>query len=216
MSDHVDINHVYNILGLKADASVDEVKQAYRQMAKTWHPDCFLEPQQKLEAEEKIKEINQAYARLKSYQPDETNKSGSTSTKIDFTPSNAESFYKLGMEKAQRGKYSEAIEDFSKAIRLNPNYFEAYKYRGLACSKLGYENRAKSDLKNARELELKQKKAAPKPTSPPTPPPKPTSPPPPPKPTSPPPPPPKPTPPPESQSQLPSWKCVHTDRKSVV
>lgn len=74
MSDHVDINHVYNILGLKADASVDEVKQAYRQMAKTWHPDCFLEPQQKLEAEEKIKEINQAYARLKSYQPDETNK----------------------------------------------------------------------------------------------------------------------------------------------
>jgi curved DNA-binding protein CbpA len=66
MSDRVDINHVYNILGLKPDASVDEVKQAYRQMAKTWHPDCFLEPQQKLEAEEKIKEINQAYARVLS------------------------------------------------------------------------------------------------------------------------------------------------------
>ncbi|WP_243458375.1 tetratricopeptide repeat protein [Nostoc sp. UIC 10630] len=117
-----DINHVYNILGLKPGASVDEVKQAYRQMAKTWHPDCFIEPQQKLEAEEKIKEINQAYARLKSYQPDETNQSASTSIKIDFTPSNAESFYKLGMEKAQKGKYTEAIEDFTQAIRLNPNY----------------------------------------------------------------------------------------------
>ncbi|MCC5604482.1 J domain-containing protein [Nostoc favosum] len=135
MSDRFDINHVYNILGLKPGASVDEIKQAYRQMAKTWHPDSFLEPQQKLEAEEKIKEINQAYARLKFYQPDETNQSASTSTKIDLTPSNAESFYKLAMEKAQKGKYTEAIEDFSKAIRLNPKYFEAYKYRGLACSK---------------------------------------------------------------------------------
>jgi curved DNA-binding protein CbpA len=71
MSDRFDINHVYDILGLKPGASVDEVKQAYRQMAKTWHPDYFLEPHQKLEAEEKIKEINQAYARLKSYQPNE-------------------------------------------------------------------------------------------------------------------------------------------------
>ncbi|MEH1851846.1 MAG: DnaJ domain-containing protein [Nostoc sp.] len=90
MSDRFDINHVYNILGLKPGASVDEVKQAYRQMAKTCHPDCFIEPQQKLEAEEKIKEINQAYAKLKSYQPDDTNKSASTFTKIDLTPSNAE------------------------------------------------------------------------------------------------------------------------------
>ncbi|MEH2287590.1 DnaJ domain-containing protein [Nostoc sp.] len=229
MSDRFDINHIYDIFGLKPGASADEVKRAYRQMAKTWHPDCFIEPQQKLEAEEKIKEINQAYVRLKSYQPNETNQSASTSTKIDFTASNAESFYKLGMEKAQKGKYTEAIENFTQAIRLNPNYFEAYKYRGLACSKLGYENRAKSDFKNAIELELKQKKTSPKP-----PPPKPTSPPPKP-PTSPPtqstsqspkpptpptpPPPPQPTsqplkpptpPPPKSQSQPSPWKCVHT------
>ncbi|WP_448266333.1 DnaJ domain-containing protein [Nostoc sp. DSM 114159] len=198
MSDRFDINHVYDILGLKPGASADEVKQAYRQMAKTWHPDCFIEPQQKLEAEKKIKEINQAYARLKSYQPNQTNQSASTFTKIDFTASNAESFYKLGMEKAQKGKYTEAIENFTQAIRLNPNYFEAYKYRGLACSKLGYENRAKSDFKNARELELKQKKASPKPPTPP-PPPQPISQPPKP-----------PTPPPESQSQPSPWKCVHT------
>ncbi|WP_251957973.1 J domain-containing protein [Nostoc commune] len=41
MSDRLDINHVYDILGLKPDASADQVKQAYRQMAKTWHPDLF-------------------------------------------------------------------------------------------------------------------------------------------------------------------------------
>jgi DnaJ-class molecular chaperone len=38
MSDRFEINYVYDILGLKPGASVDEVKQAYRQMAKIWHP----------------------------------------------------------------------------------------------------------------------------------------------------------------------------------
>ncbi|MEH1897852.1 MAG: J domain-containing protein [Nostoc sp.] len=35
----------FDILGLKPGASVDRVKQAYGQMAETWHPDCFFEPQ---------------------------------------------------------------------------------------------------------------------------------------------------------------------------
>ncbi len=47
----MNINQAYKILGLKLGASIDEVKQAYRQMAKTWHPDRFLESQQKLAAE---------------------------------------------------------------------------------------------------------------------------------------------------------------------
>ena len=53
MSDRFDINHVYDILGLKAGVSVDEVKQAYRQMAKTWHPDCFLKNARELELKQK-------------------------------------------------------------------------------------------------------------------------------------------------------------------
>ncbi|QYX32560.1 J domain-containing protein [Sphaerospermopsis torques-reginae] len=145
----MNINQAYKILGLKLGASIDEVKQAYRQMAKTWHPDRFLESQQKLAAEAKIKEINQAYDTLKSYQPTEINSAASSSIKVDSNHTTAETFYYRAMEKAQKGKYSEAIEDFTQAIRMNPNYIEAYRYRGLACSKLGYENRAKSDLKNA-------------------------------------------------------------------
>jgi preprotein translocase subunit Sec63 len=60
MSDRLDIKHAYQTLGLKFDASQEQVKQAYRQLAKTWHPDRFTDPQQKREAEEKIKKINQA------------------------------------------------------------------------------------------------------------------------------------------------------------
>ena len=48
----------YEVLGLKKGASADEIKKAYRQMAKKYHPD--LNPGDK-EAEAKFKECNEAY-----------------------------------------------------------------------------------------------------------------------------------------------------------
>ncbi|MBO5221582.1 MAG: molecular chaperone DnaJ [Clostridia bacterium] len=48
----------YEVLGVQKSASADELKKAYRQMAKQYHPD--LHPNDK-EAEQKFKEINEAY-----------------------------------------------------------------------------------------------------------------------------------------------------------
>ena len=48
----------YEVLGVQKSASADELKKAYRQMAKKYHPD--LHPNDK-EAEQKFKEINEAY-----------------------------------------------------------------------------------------------------------------------------------------------------------
>ena len=48
----------YDILGVKKDASDDEIKKAYRQMAKKYHPD--LNPGD-ASAAEKLKEVNEAY-----------------------------------------------------------------------------------------------------------------------------------------------------------
>ncbi|MCU0666164.1 MAG: molecular chaperone DnaJ [Candidatus Omnitrophica bacterium] len=53
----------YEILGIKKGASLDEVKNAYRQMALRFHPDRVPQEQKK-EAEEKFKEISEAYAIL--------------------------------------------------------------------------------------------------------------------------------------------------------
>lgn len=48
----------YDVLGVKRDASTDEIKKAYRKLARKFHPD--LNPGDKA-AEKKFKEINEAY-----------------------------------------------------------------------------------------------------------------------------------------------------------
>jgi tetratricopeptide (TPR) repeat protein len=69
---------------------------------------------------------------------------------------NAEDYHQHGMEKAKRGKYKEAIEDFTQAVCINPNYATAYKYRGLAYSRLGETQAASADFHKAADLYLKQ------------------------------------------------------------
>ena len=48
----------YEVLGVSKSASEDEIKKAYRQLAKKYHPD--LNPGDKA-AEAKFKEANEAY-----------------------------------------------------------------------------------------------------------------------------------------------------------
>ncbi|MEO0088031.1 MAG: DnaJ C-terminal domain-containing protein [candidate division WOR-3 bacterium] len=49
----------YEILGVSRNATKEEIKQAYRRLAKKYHPD--MNPHNRKEAEEKFKEISEAY-----------------------------------------------------------------------------------------------------------------------------------------------------------
>jgi len=71
------VNDPYDALGVSKNATDDEIKKAYRKLARKYHPD--LNPNNK-EAEKKFKEINEAYSILsdkeKRSQYDQFGKSG--------------------------------------------------------------------------------------------------------------------------------------------
>ncbi|WP_375509683.1 dynamin family protein [uncultured Nostoc sp.] len=59
------ITRAYGILGLQTNASLAEVKQAYRTLVKKWHPDLFVgKPQLQKQAQEKMHLVNEAYTIL--------------------------------------------------------------------------------------------------------------------------------------------------------
>lgn len=51
----------YDVLGIKREATQDEIKRAYRKLARKYHPDVSKEP----DAEERFKEVGEAYEVLK-------------------------------------------------------------------------------------------------------------------------------------------------------
>ena len=51
----------YSILGVRRDSTDDEIKKAYRELAKKYHPDNYQDPALAELAAEKMKQINEAY-----------------------------------------------------------------------------------------------------------------------------------------------------------
>ena len=52
----------YEVLGVPHGASEDEIKKAYRELARKYHPDNYVNNPLADLAQEKMKEINEAYA----------------------------------------------------------------------------------------------------------------------------------------------------------
>ncbi|MCC0176545.1 DnaJ domain-containing protein [Waterburya agarophytonicola K14] len=159
----------YAILEISPTASPELTKQAYRKLAKIWHPDRYVnDPILKAKAEAKIKTINLAYAAIKADLAKKdsnavklntvTNSAPHTSqTRVENTQQTPEFYYQQGMSYLNSEDYDAALDSFSRVIKLDLNYIEAYQCRGFILSKLGYNLRADAEFKKAHQIKLKNR-----------------------------------------------------------
>lgn len=66
----------YSTLGVPRSASDDEVKKAYRTLSRKYHPDANINNPNRDQAEEKFKEIQQAYEQIMRERQEGTSSSG--------------------------------------------------------------------------------------------------------------------------------------------
>lgn len=144
----------YEVLGIKEGASQEEIKAAYREQVKKYHPDRYQDNPLYELAEEKLQEINEAYDYLTKNQGQGNNDSykgnsrsnGFNGTSPEFMEirrtidrgnipaaeamlnkirnKNAEWFFLSGMISLRKGWYDNAVNNLQTAISMEPNNVE--------------------------------------------------------------------------------------------
>jgi len=140
------MNDPYSILGVAKDATDEQIKNAYRELARKYHPDNFDDNPLKDLAQEKMAEINAAYDQILEERKN-SSRTGSSANgsyheitrliqegryeqaqllldRIPINQRTAQWYYLSGNVQYNRGWYDEAYTNYATAYRMEPNNVE--------------------------------------------------------------------------------------------
>jgi molecular chaperone DnaJ len=142
----------YEVLGVREGASQEEIKQAYRELVKKYHPDKYGDnPLQDL-AGEKMREINQAYdSLLKNGQGHINNNYGSSSNNENYSRgyNSGSEFYNV-REYLRRNDLRSAESELS---RISTRNAEWYFLRGTIAMRKGWYSQGYEDFQRASSMD---------------------------------------------------------------
>lgn len=170
----------YQVLGVSRTADDDEIKKAYRALAKKYHPDNYTDSNLAELAAEKMKEINAAYDEIQAERSGKnsgasyTNYGGGTSSnsryneirnlinqkkyydaeiRLDAVPAserNAEWNFLKGCVLIQRGHYFDAQQYIDRACYMDPSNSEYQNIKNQMNNRAGNYNASYNQTYNQR------------------------------------------------------------------
>jgi tetratricopeptide (TPR) repeat protein len=153
-------SNYYQILGVSKNASEDEIKKAYFQLAQKFHPDRFdrtVPPQQKAQIEDIFDKITKAYRTLTSKpQRQEYDIRGASSppdTGKDIAKK-ADTKFRQAKTLYTMGRYEDAVILLEEAVRLNKNKGDYFLLLAMTEVKIpSFRKKAEEHFLKATELE---------------------------------------------------------------
>ena len=148
----------YKVLGVSPDASDEEIKRAYRKLAKKYHPD--LNPGDQ-EAARKMQEVNQAYERIKNpekgYQPGQNGYGGyydpfggAYGQQTHSGGQNGDQYQQAAFQYIRFGRFREALNALENCTERNARW---YYLSALANDGLGNQVTALEHIRKAVSMD---------------------------------------------------------------
>jgi molecular chaperone DnaJ len=149
------IEDPYKVLGVSPDASDEEIKRAYRRLAKKYHPD--LNPGDSVAAE-KMQEVNAAYEQIKN--PEKFQQSNTGGGYYDpfggfgggrsYTDEQGDQYQKAAYQYIRFRRYAEALNTLQNSTERNARW---YYLSALANNGLGNQVTALEHIRRAVSME---------------------------------------------------------------
>lgn len=122
----------YAVLGINRNATDEEVKKAYRALSRKYHPDANINNPNKEQAEEKFKEIQQAYQQI-MYEKEHGSSSGYGGQSSQYGEGSywdfGDFFGGFGGSQSQRQNRSSGMDEESTYKQAAANYIRSGHYK---------------------------------------------------------------------------------------
>ncbi|WP_073248994.1 DnaJ domain-containing protein [Caloramator proteoclasticus] len=140
----------YEVLGVDKNASMEDIKRAYRELVKKYHPDRYQDNPLKELAEEKLREINEAYDYLlNNHGKQQSGYSNGGYSSSGYSNQNTFTDFQRVREYINRGDYFSAERELN---RINIRNDEWFYLMGLVYINRGNYSVGYDYIKRASEM----------------------------------------------------------------